>query len=65
MNKKETEIQKNPLTIEDLKEVCLTAEDLKEVCLLIGCSGINSDCPGNPKCQILKKVIFEESNYGR
>lgn len=31
----------------------------KELCILIGCSGVNKDCPGNPDCEILKKIKKE------
>ncbi len=44
------------------KETEERREALKEVCLLIGCSGMDTDCPGNPKCGIIKKVTFEEPN---
>lgn len=27
------------------------------ICKLIGCSGFNSACPGNPDCQIIRKFL--------
>jgi hypothetical protein len=30
---------------------------LHDICKTIGCSGLNKDCPGNPDCEILQKVI--------
>ena len=35
---------------------------LEEFCKEIGCSGINSKCPGNPNCTIIRKVIDEVKN---
>lgn len=29
---------------------------LTSICSLIGCSGMNNDCPGNHNCEIIKKV---------
>jgi hypothetical protein len=37
-------------------------EILKSICRGIGCSGTNLDCPGNPSCDILRKIIKEERN---
>ena len=31
--------------------------ELSELCYLIGCSGVDTTCPGNPKCEILIKLI--------
>ena len=30
---------------------------MKDLCILIGCSGTDKNCPGNPNCEILKKII--------
>ncbi len=33
--------------------------ELKEnerFCYLLGCSGMDEECPGNPNCSIIKKV---------
>ena len=32
-------------------------ERLSAICRMLGCSGINSECPGNEQCEILQKVI--------
>lgn len=29
---------------------------LKEICIEIGCSMMNDKCPGNPVCDILRKL---------
>jgi hypothetical protein len=41
----------------------MTPEDVKEgkrqlsiLCNAIGCSGLSTECPGNPKCGILRKI---------
>jgi hypothetical protein len=31
--------------------------DLAEICRELGCSGLNLDCPGNPFCEIIRKVV--------
>jgi hypothetical protein len=33
---------------------------LKSICKEIGCTGTRLDCPVNPKCNILRKIIKEE-----
>lgn len=42
----------------------LSDEKLKQLttklCKLIGCSGLNADCPGNHQCDIIKKLIKRE-----
>ena len=32
-------------------------ENVKRFCLLIGCSGVNVDCPGNISCDIVQKIL--------
>ena len=32
----------------------------EEICMLMGCSGLNKDCPGNENCEILKKITTHE-----
>ncbi len=34
--------------------------DLKELCKLIGCSGMGEKCPGNSKCEIIRKIMGEK-----
>lgn len=34
----------------------LTPEMLKAICRVIGCSGVDNLCPGNPNCTILRKI---------
>ena len=36
--------------------------DLSDLCYLLGCSGENDRCPGNPACAILRKVIEGAKN---
>ena len=30
---------------------------LSEVCIMLGCSGMNARCPGNPLCSILVNAV--------
>jgi len=30
---------------------------LSEICFNLGCSGLDKKCPGNPRCDILRKII--------
>lgn len=34
-------------------------EHYKQICIDIGCSGMDNKCPGNPNCEIIKKVQSE------
>ena len=34
--------------------------ELIRLCLEIGCSMVSKNCPGSPKCSILRKIIFKE-----
>jgi hypothetical protein len=34
----------------------LTPEMLKAICRVLGCSGMDKKCPGNPDCSILRKI---------
>lgn len=38
---------------------------MKRLCALLGCTGIDSDCPGNPKCEILKKIAITDPDVCR
>ena len=31
--------------------------ELAEICYAIGCSGMNSNCPGDHRCMIVRKVM--------
>ncbi len=35
-------------------------ESLKEFCYIIGCSGMDKKCPGNPNCKIIRKVFIKK-----
>ena len=44
-------------TFQDYKEMLLDLKsELSEVCTDIGCSGMSTDCPGDSKCSILRKL---------
>ena len=32
-------------------------KELSEICTMIGCSGMNKRCPGDPLCSIIRKVV--------
>ncbi len=38
---------------------------MKRLCILLGCSGINSDCPGNPDCEILRDIAITDPEICR
>ena len=33
-------------------------EEISKICIEIGCSKIDSSCPGNPRCNILRKIFI-------
>jgi hypothetical protein len=33
--------------------------NLSEICKEIGCSGVSKKCPGNPLCDILRKIVLK------
>jgi len=44
---------------QSIAEFCIenSGPDLSAACYDLGCSGVNKDCPGNPKCAILQKIF--------
>jgi len=44
----------------DKKEREEILESLKEFCYIIGCSGMDKKCPGNPNCKIVRKVFLKK-----
>ena len=47
-----------PPTDEDRKRVQALKDELAEICHDIGCSMFVPACPGDPRCEILQKLIF-------
>jgi len=32
-------------------------KELSEICIMLGCSGMNKECPGDHKCSIIRKIM--------
>lgn len=49
-----------------MSDICIddrrAYEELKEICYMIGCSGLDTDCSGNPLCSIIRKVVMVGKN---
>jgi hypothetical protein len=45
----------------DGREAQSLKSELGEICREIGCSGLNGECPGNPACEIIRKIVLSTS----